>query len=221
MSAEFPLLFAEGMLAFISPCLLPMLPIYLAYLTAEDGKGRLSGALAFVAGFTLVFTAMGAGASAIGSLFAAHQTLLERASGVVIMLFGLHFMDIVNIRPLNLEFRANFAPERRGIAGAFIFGCAFSLGWTPCLGPMLASALMLAASAETLMRGVLCLVVFSAGLAVPYILCALFLPRLTGILGIFRRHANAVKKISGALLFIAGLAMAAGNFGYWQGLFSY
>ena len=178
MAGELPLLFLEGLLAFVSPCMLPMLPVYLMYLAAETEQGKRASVVntvGFVAGFTLLFMALGATATAIGAALDAHRLLL--------------------------------------------FGAAFSLGWTPCLGPFLGSALMLAGARETVAEGVFYLFVFSMGLGLPYILAALFFTRIKGIFQWLRRHGQAIKKVSGAILAAAGIAILTDTFAYWSALF--
>lgn len=222
MAAQLPFLFAEGLLAFVSPCMLPMLPVYLMYLAAETEHGKRASVVntaGFVAGFTLLFMALGATATAIGSALDAHRLLLQRASGVVILLFGLHFLGLFKIGFLDVEKKLEVSVKRRGFFGAMLFGAAFSLGWTPCLGPFLGSALMLAGARETAAEGVFFLFVFSMGLGVPYILAALFFTRIKGIFQWLRARAQVIKKVSGAILAAAGIAILTDTFAYWSALF--
>ena len=203
MAGELPLLFLEGLLAFVSPCMLPMLPVYLMYLAAETEQGKRASVVntvGFVAGFTLLFMALGATATAIGAALDAHRLLLQRG-----------FLDV--------EKKLEVGVKRRGFIGALLFGAAFSLGWTPCLGPFLGSALMLAGARETVAEGVFYLFVFSMGLGVPYILAALFFTRIKGIFQWLRRHGQAIKKVSGAILAAAGIAILTDTFAYWSALF--
>lgn len=219
---ELPLLFIEGLLAFVSPCMLPMLPVYLMYLAAETERGRRASVVntaGFVAGFTLLFMALGATATAIGAALDAHRLLLQRAGGLVILIFGLHFLGVFKIGFLDVEKKLDINIKRRGFIGALLFGAAFSLGWTPCLGPFLGSALMLAGARETVAEGVFCLFVFSMGLGLPYILAALFFTRIKGIFQWLRRHGGTIKKVSGAILAAAGTAMLTDTFVYWSALF--
>ena len=222
MARELPLLFLEGFLAFISPCMLPMLPVYLMYLAAETENGRRASVvntIGFVAGFSVVFMAMGATATFIGAFLSDHPVLLRRASGAVIALFGLHFLGVVKIPFLDAEKRLNSGAKRGGVIGALLFGGAFSLGWTPCLGPFLASALLMAGSGTTLWQGVFSLFVFSMGLGIPYIIAALLFTRIKTLFQWLRRNGAAIKKISGALLVAAGIAIATDYFAYWAALF--
>lgn len=223
MCTDLPLLFLEGFLAFISPCMLPMLPVYLMYLAAETEHGKkasIVNTLGFVCGFTLVFMALGATATAIGAVMNEYRMLLQRASGAIIFIFGLHFLDIFKIGFLNVEKKIDLAMQKRGgFIGALLFGAAFSLGWSPCLGPFLGSALMLAGSVKTVLQGVFYLFVFSMGLGVPYVLAAVFFTNIKGIFQWLKKHGRQIKIISGLVLVFAGLIMIFDLFGYWAGLF--
>lgn len=223
MCTDLPLLFLEGFLAFISPCMLPMLPVYLMYLAAETEHGKkasIVNTLGFVCGFTLVFMALGATATAIGAVMNEYRMLLQRASGAIIFIFGLHFLDIFKIGFLNVEKKIDLAMQKRGgFIGALLFGAAFSLGWSPCLGPFLGSALMLAGSGKTVLQGVFYLFVFSMGLGVPYVLAAVFFTNIKGIFQWLKKHGRQIKVISGLVLVFAGLIMIFDLFGYWAGLF--
>lgn len=222
MRFDLPLLFLEGLLAFISPCMLPMLPVYLMYLAADTGHGKkasVTNTVGFVCGFTVVFMALGATATSIGSLLNAHLLLLQRISGLLILLFGLHFLGVLKLGFLDIEKKLDVQLKRRGILGAVIFGAAFSLGWTPCLGPFLGSALLLAGNADTVATGVFYLFVFSMGLGIPYILAAVFFTSIKGVFQQLRKHNRAIKIISGVVLIIAGLLLMTDSFGYYAAFF--
>ncbi|MEG1642303.1 MAG: cytochrome c biogenesis CcdA family protein [Synergistaceae bacterium] len=217
-----PFLFLEGILAFISPCMLPMLPVYLMYLAAETEHGKRASVVntvGFVCGFTLVFMALGASATFIGSLLNENRLLMQRVSGVVITIFGLHFLGVFKIGFLDVEKKLELNVQKGGFLGAILFGAAFSLGWTPCLGPFLGSALVMAGNSTTMLQGIFMLFVFSMGLGIPYILAALFFTRIKGIFTFLKSNAKKIKFISGAILVIAGLLMAFDVFGYYAGLF--
>ncbi|NLV82105.1 MAG: cytochrome c biogenesis protein CcdA [Synergistaceae bacterium] len=216
------LLFLEGLLAFISPCMLPMLPIYLMYLAAETKHGRKASVIntiGFVCGFTLIFMALGASATAIGALLNEHRLLFQRLSGVVIMIFGLHFLGVFKIAFLDIEKKLDVEVKRKGFLGSILFGAAFSLGWTPCLGPFLGSALMLAGSGGTVLQGIFYLFVFSMGLGIPYILAAIFFTNIKGVFQWLKKHARQIQIVSGVVLVIAGLMMAFDLFVYWERFF--
>lgn len=222
MRAELPLLFLEGVLAFLSPCMLPMLPVYLMYLAAETEHGRKASVLntvGFVCGFTLIFMALGATATALGSTLNNHRLTLQRVSGFVIMLFGLYFMGVLKLEFLDVERKFDLKIKVGGFGGALLFGAAFSLGWTPCLGPFLGSALLLAGNTDTVAAGVFYLFIFSMGIGIPYILAAFF---FTGIKGIFlwlKKHNHMIKTISGLVLIIAGILLMTDFFAYYAALF--
>ncbi len=223
MWADLPLLFFEGLLAFVSPCMLPMLPVYLMYLAAETEHGKkasIVNTIGFVCGFTLIFMALGATATAIGTAMQEHRVLLQRVSGAVILIFGLHFLGIFKIGFLDVEKKIDLNLQKRGgFIGALVFGAVFSLGWSPCLGPFLGSALMLASSSNTVLKGVFYLFVFSMGLGVPYILAAVFFTNIKGLFQWLKKHGRQIKIVSGLVLVFAGLAMIFDLFGYWAGLF--
>jgi cytochrome c-type biogenesis protein len=223
MWTDLPLLFLEGLLAFVSPCMLPMLPVYLMYLAAETEHGKkasIVNTIGFVCGFTIIFMALGATATAIGALMQEHIILLQRVSGVVILIFGLHFLGIFKIGFLDVEKKIDLNLQKRGgFIGALIFGAVFSLGWSPCLGPFLGSALMLASSGQTVLKGVFYLFVFSMGLGLPYILAAVFFTNIKGLFQWLKKHGRQIKIVSGLVLVFAGLAMVFDLFGYWAGLF--
>lgn len=223
MWTDLPLLFLEGLLAFVSPCMLPMLPVYLMYLAAETEHGKkasIVNTIGFVCGFTLIFMALGATATAIGTLMQEHRILLQKVSGAVILIFGLHFLGIFKIGFLDVEKKIDLNLQKRGgFIGALIFGAVFSLGWSPCLGPFLGSALMLASSGKTVLKGVFYLFVFSMGLGLPYILAAVFFTNIKGLFQWLKKHGRQIKLVSGLVLVFAGLAMVFDLFGYWAGLF--
>lgn len=222
MRLDLPLLFIEGLLAFVSPCMLPMLPVYLMYLAADTEHGKRASVVntvGFVCGFTAIFMALGATATAVGSLLNAHLLLLQRVSGLVIFVFGLHFLGILRLGFLDTEKKLNVQLKQRGFFGAVIFGAAFSMGWTPCLGPFLGSALLLAGNTDTVAAGVFYLFVFSMGLGVPYILAALFFTRIKVIFQQLRKRGRVIKIISGIVLVAAGILLMTDSFGYYAAFF--
>ncbi len=222
MAGDLPFLFFEGLLAFISPCILPMLPVYIMYLAAETENGpraSIVNTIGFVCGFTLFFMSLGATATALGSLLNGHRILLQRLSGVVILFFGLHFLGILEIGFLDVERKFDLKVERKGFLGALLFGAAFSLGWTPCLGPFLGSALMLAGNRTTMYQGIFYLFVFSMGLGVPYVLAAVFFTKIKGVFQWLKKHGKQIKIVSGIVLVVAGLLMMFDVFGVWAGMF--
>lgn len=222
MTADLPLLFLEGLLAFISPCILPMLPVYLMYLAVDSAHGKrasIVNTIGFVCGFTLIFMALGATATTLGSLMNNHRIWLQRGSGLIILLFGLYFLGFLKLKFLGIEKKLDVKIRRRDFAGALLFGAAFSLGWTPCLGPFLGAALLLASNNATVASGVLCLFVFSMGLGIPYLLAAYFFTSIKGVFQWLRKHDHMVQIVSGIVLIASGLLLLTNSFGYYAALF--
>ena len=211
-----------GVISFLSPCVLPIVPPYLAYMSgitlnelASSGAQRARAtvpALFFVLGLSTVFLFLGFAASAIGSTFLQYQSYFNTVAGVLVMAFGAHFIGIYRIGFLDREARVD-AGDRGGSAfGAYILGLAFAFGWTPCIGPQLGAILSLAASEGSVPRGTFLLAVYAIGLGVPFLLVAAFLPRLTGFMAWMKRHMEQIEKIMGLLLWTIGLLMLTGGF---------
>jgi cytochrome c-type biogenesis protein len=214
--------FGAGLVSFLSPCILPLVPSYLCFLagaslsdlTADKPEGLtgrvLARAVAFVLGFTCVFVALGASASTVGRLVSEHLTLLSRVAGIVIIVLGLHMAGLFRISMLMRE--ARFQPTSRpaGAAGAFAVGLAFGFGWTPCVGPILASILLLAGSDTTVGRGAALLAAYAAGIGVPFIAAALFTRPFLAFAARFRAHLSAVEKAMGLVLVGTGVLVFVG-----------
>ena len=211
-----------GVVSFLSPCVLPIVPPYLAYMSGvslsdlqDRGQGRnraILPALFFVMGLSTVFLFLGFTASAIGAAFLQYQGYFNTIAGVLVMAFGAHFIGIYRISFLDREARLD-AGDRGGSAfGAYILGLAFAFGWTPCIGPQLGAILSLAASEASVARGTLLLGIYAAGLGIPFLLVAAFLPRLTGVMGWMKRHMDRIEKVMGLLLWTVGLLMLTGGF---------
>jgi len=207
--------FLEGIITFISPCLLPMLPIYISYFAGggeRSTRKTLAGALGFVAGFTAVFVAMGALAGTLGSFLKQHQTAVNLISGLVVIFFGLNFLGVFR---LNL-FRGGSKPRNTGNMGFFsavLFGVIFSLGWTPCVGAFLGSALMLASQQGHAVEGMLMLLSYSLGLGIPFVLSAVLIDYLKSAFNWIKANYKIINLISGGLLVLIGVAMATGMLG--------
>ena len=207
--------FLEGIITFISPCLLPMLPIYISYFAGGGARSTgktLSGAIGFVTGFTLIFVAMGALAGTIGSFLKAHQTAVNMLSGLVVIFFGLNFLGIIRFR---LFRGASHGPdtEDMGFFSALVFGVIFSLGWTPCVGAFLGSALMLASQQGHVVQGMLMLLSYSLGLGIPFILSAVLIDYLKSAFNWIKKHYRIINTVSGCLLILIGILMATGTLG--------
>ena len=207
--------FLEGIITFISPCLLPMLPIYISYFAGggERSVGRtLKGALGFVLGFTAVFVAMGALAGTLGGFLSKYQTLVNTLCGAVVVIFGLNYLGVLKF---NL-FRGrghDLDTDQMGFFSAFLFGVIFSVGWTPCVGVFLGSALMLASQQGSMLQGILMLLCYSAGLGLPFMLSAVLIEQLKGAFNWVKAHYDIINKICGAALILVGIAMATGTLG--------
>jgi len=213
---------AAGMLSFLSPCVLPLVPPYLVYLTGTSlerfadaetrpraGRTTLVAALLFVLGFTTVFTALGIGASAIGAVLRAWSGLLGIVAGIAIIVMGLHFLGLTPVAFLMREKRV--AVEKPvGLWGAYLMGLAFAFGWTPCIGPILAAILAVAASEDTVAKGAGMLAVYSLGLGIPFLIAALAVESFAAFLVRFRAHLGLVEKAMGALLVLTGIAFLTG-----------
>ena len=211
---QFLILFLEGVITFISPCLLPLLPLYASYFAAGEADKRraLANALGFASGFTLVFVTLGALAGTLGSLLAEHAAAVNMGAGLVVIALGLNFIGIINIRFLNRA-RMNAPAKNLGFFSSASFGIVFSIGWTPCVGAFLGSALMKASMQGGTLNGVLMLLVYSLGLGIPFIASAVLIDRLKDAFDFIKRNYKAVTRISGALLIIMGILMATGQMG--------
>ncbi|MBO0765792.1 MAG: cytochrome c biogenesis protein CcdA [Hyphomicrobiaceae bacterium] len=222
-----------GLVSFLSPCVLPLVPPYLTYLggtTLDQLSGReqidarlwrrvVLAAVFFVLGFTTVFVGFGAGASVLGQWIQAHKSELAVLAGIVIVLFGLHFLGLLRVPLLYREARFHTDSAGAGLAGAYVMGLAFAFGWTPCIGPVLATVLTLAANEASLGAGVRLLFVYSLGLGIPFVLAAVAIGPFLGFLKRFRRHLGRVEKAMGLLLVAAGILMLTGllnTFGTWM-----
>jgi cytochrome c-type biogenesis protein len=211
-----------GMLSFLSPCVLPLVPPYLVYLTGislerfadaqtkpRAGRQTIAAALLFVLGFSTVFVALGAGASVIGAVLRAYSGELAIVAGIAIIIMGLHFLGITPIVWLMSEKRLEVA-KPVGLWGAYLMGLAFAFGWTPCIGPILAAILAVAASGATVAKGAGMLAIYSLGLGVPFIVAALAVEPFAAFLARFRKSLGLVEKAMGGLLVLTGIAFLTG-----------
>lgn len=212
---QYLIVFLEGIITFISPCLLPMLPIYVTYFAGggeRTAKKTLTNALGFVLGFTLLFTAMGALAGTVGRFFSAHQTAVNIVSGGIVILFGLNFLGVLRFE-LFKGSRKKMDLHDLGFFSAVLFGVIFSVGWTPCVGAFLGSALMLASQQGSTLTGIVMLLCYSLGLGIPFVLSAVLIDQLRSAFGWIKSHYHIINLISGILLITVGLAMATGLMG--------
>ena len=207
--------FLEGIITFISPCLLPMLPIYITYFAGggeRTTKKTLLGASGFVLGFTCVFVALGALAGTLGSFLKQYQTWVNVISGGVVILFGLNYLGVLRLNLFSGS-RRTMDTSNLGFFSAFLFGVIFSVGWTPCVGAFLGSALMLASQQGSMVQGILMLLCYSAGLGGPFLFSAVLIDQLKGAFNWIKQHYDMVNKVCGGLLILVGIAMATGMLG--------
>lgn len=207
--------FLEGIITFISPCLLPMLPVYILYFTggsAEEGKSRktLINALGFVLGFTLVFVSLGAFMAGLGSFLQRYHIVVNLITGAVVVVFGLNFMGVLNIRFLNGTHKIQREVKDLGFFSAVLFGIIFSIGWTPCVGTFLGSALLMASQQGSVLQGILMLLLYSLGLGIPFLVSALLIDKLKGTFQFIKMHYQTINRICGGLLVFVGIFMMTG-----------
>ncbi len=219
-----PIAFVAGVVSFLSPCVLPLVPGYLSMLSGEsievlraDAGGALmkrifANSVAFVMGFSAVFILLGASATRVGQFLVTQRTTFNIVAGVVIIIFGLHLTGLIKIPFLYRDKRLAAGQPGRGLGGSFVLGFAFAFGWTPCIGPILTAILAVAATRSTVLAGMFLLAVYSAGLAIPFLLTGLGLGQFLKFYGRFRRHLQAVEVASGVLLIGLGAMMALGKF---------
>ena len=207
--------FLEGIITFVSPCLLPMLPIYLSYFAGGGERSvrrTLTNGAGFVLGFTLVFTAMGALAGTVGSFLKGHQTAVNVISGLVVILFGLSYLGVLKINLFRGSRRAANTKDL-GFGSAILFGIIFSVGWTPCVGAFLGSALMLASQQGNTLVGVGMLLCYSVGLGIPFLFSAVLIDRLKSTFDFIKSHYRVINLVCGGLLILVGALMATGMLG--------
>lgn len=213
--------FLEGIITFVSPCLLPMLPLYISYFAGggEKDTGKVvKNALGFILGFSTVFVAMGALAGIFGRLLGEYKTAVDIVTGLVVVFFGLNFLGVFK---LNLFKGIKFSKATNmGFFSSALFGLVFSVGWTPCVGAFLGSALMLAANRGSSQEGVVMLLCYSLGLGIPFFVSAILIDKLKNAFSLVKKHYNVVNAVSGGLLVLVGVLMATGLFGKFLALLS-
>ena len=219
---EYFVSFLEGVITFVSPCLLPMIPIYVTYFAAGEEQSTrtiLKNALGFVLGFTIVFVCMGALAGTIGSFFLQYRIVLNIICGLVVIFFGLYFLGFIKIN-LFKGVDSSLTEKNLGFFSALLFGIVFSIGWTPCVGAFLGSALMLASQQASMVTGIIMLLCYSIGLGIPFVISALLIDKLKGAFDVIKRHYDTINKICGWLLVAIGILMATGLLGDLLGFLS-
>ncbi len=217
-----------GVISFLSPCVLPIVPPYLAYMggismnemTGEQKKRRpvIVASLFFALGLSTVFIFLGFTASVLGQVFLQNQRIFSIAAGLVVIAFGLHFIGLIKIPFLHKEVRLDAGDKGGSAFGAYILGLAFAFGWTPCIGPILGAILSVAAQENSIARGTLLMAFYAIGLGVPFVLAAIFINRAIGVMNRFKRHMAMIEKVMGGLLVVVGIMLvtdAFSTFSYW------
>lgn len=219
---QYLICFLEGIITFISPCLLPMLPVYITYFAGGGERNNvktLTNAIGFVLGFTTVFVILGAMAGSFGSVLKSHQTLVNIISGIIIVIFGLSYMGLFRISFFKGRSKG-VKLDNLGFITSYIFGAAFSVGWTPCVGVFLGSALVLASQQGTAFSGLVMLLCYSAGLGVPFIVSAVLIDNLKSAFGFIKSNYRIINTVCGLFLVLVGLLTATGYMGRFIALFA-
>ncbi len=225
----FPAALAAGLLSFFSPCVLPLIPAYFSFITGlsldeltEDTKEIRSkvllSTLAYVAGFSFIFILLGASASFLGQLVSRYSWALRYVGGTIILIFGLHLLGVINIKSLQFEKRIHVREKPLHLLGVFAIGMAFGAGWSPCIGPMLGTILIVAGNQDTIFKGILLLATYSAGMALPFILISVFIQSMVDFMKKATKAIGIINKISGILLIVIGLLLLLDKFRILAGL---
>lgn len=209
--------FIEGILTFISPCILPLLPVYFFYMAGVDGddnielqdgkknSAKILNSVGFVLGFSIIFISLGAAATSIGHILNDNRELLRKISGILMVVFGLNFIGLIKVKFLNMEKRINYKFKRLKFLSSIVFGIVFGFGWTPCAGAFLGSVLLMAGNSKTVGEGILLLSIYSLGLGIPFIISALLINELKGSFRWLQQKSKIISIISGIILIVAGV----------------
>ena len=200
------LLFLEGLASFISPCVLPMLPLYLSYLTAKDDNKVVKNSIGFILGFTITFVILGLLSSTIGIYLTTYMDYIKIVFGLFIVLLGLNYMNLIKLPFINKESKINFKFKNKNFFEALLFGLVFSITWTPCVGVFLGTALMQVMEKGNIILGMISLLIYSLGLAIPFIISAIFIKKLNNF-EFIKKHYNIIINISGTILIVFGFYM--------------
>ena len=213
--------FLEGIITFISPCLLPMIPLYISYFAGgkeRNTKKTIKNALGFISGFTIVFVLMGALAGTFGQLLNEYKRVVDVVTGLIVIFFGLNFLGVFKLNLFKGSRKAK--TENLGFFSSMVFGIVFSIGWTPCIGAFLGSALMMAASQGQATEGIIMLLLYSLGLGIPFFISAILIDKLRGAFTFIKKHYKVINTVCGCLLVVVGVLMATGLFGKFINLIS-
>lgn len=207
---DYILTFLEGIASFISPCLLPMVPIYISYFIGEDDnntKKAIVNSVGFVLGFTTIFLVLSIFASQLGAVLSSNIKYIKIFFGIVIILLGLNYMGLLKIKFLNKSNMKKMNTKNFNFFKAMLFGILFSISWTPCIGTFLSSALLLIAKEQDIFKGIIMMLLYSIGLGIPFIISAILIEKLKNVFDFIKKHYDVIKRISGAILIIAGIYM--------------
>jgi cytochrome c-type biogenesis protein len=210
--------FIEGVITFTSPCLLPMIPIYIFYLTGslagndvKESRTLVTNSLGFIIGFTIIFTIMGVSATLIGTILKENSAILRKISAIIMIVFGLNFTGILSLSFLNFEESIHFEFNKLSFFSSILFGTVFALSWTPCVGPILSIVLMFAASLDKVLKGGILLLVYSLGLALPFFLTALLFEKSKMLINVLKKNQKIVNIVSGIILILGGILILTGK----------
>lgn len=207
---DYILTFLEGIASFISPCLLPMVPIYISYFIGEDdnnSKKAILNSIGFVLGFTTIFLLLSIFASQLGAILSNNIRYIKIFFGIIIILFGLNYMGILKIKFLNKSKIKNIDTNNFNFFKSMFFGILFSISWTPCIGTFLSSALLLIAKEQDILKGIIMMLLYSIGLGIPFIISAILIEKLKNVFDFIKKHYDVIKRISGVILIGAGVYM--------------
>lgn len=213
---EYILLFLEGVITFISPCILPLLPLYLSYFAGESNKtpsGKsnvLINAFGFVLGFTIIFTLLGTLAGTFGNFIKEQSSIINFFGGLIVVIFGINYIGIFKIPFIEKSLKIDFNIKSFKFVSSILFGIIFAIGWTPCVGTFLGAALMIAVNSHEIFKGTIMLLIYSAGLGLPFIICAVLIDRIKDTFEIIKRNYKIINTISGIILIIIGVSIMTG-----------
>lgn len=212
----FLITFLEGIISFISPCVLPMIPVYIMYFSADNGDDKkhktVINALGFVLGFSIIFIILGVFASSLGFYLAQHQKAVNIITGLIVVILGMHYAGLFKIKFLENTVKTDTKVKPKSFFEAMLFGIVFSVGWTPCVGVFLGSAIALASTQGSVMYGLLLLLCYSIGFGIPFILCAILIDTLKTTFDFIKKHYKIINTISGVFLIVIGILMMSGLF---------
>lgn len=214
---EYFLLFLEGIITFISPCILPLLPLYISYFAGGNEKNdggvnsnTLVNSLGFVLGFTIIFTLLGTFAGTFGNFIRGQSNTINIIGGLVVVIFGINYIGVIKIPFLERSLRINHEIKNLKFLSSMIFGMIFAIGWTPCVGTFLGAALMIAVNSQDILKGTLMLLIYSIGLGIPFIICAILIDSLKDTFKFIKRNYKVINMISGVILVIIGISIITG-----------